>query len=450
MAIKKLDILGSPLYKDAKKIMLLGCGELGREVIIEAQRLGIETIGVDRYENAPGQQVAHRAYTINMKDGGALRAIVERENPDAIVPEIEAINLDTLLELEKDGYNVIPNAKATYITMNRERSRELIAKKAGVVTSKYVYASTASMEDFKDGVEKIGYPCISKAIMSSSGHGSYFIKDKNDLEAALKEAVEGARGSGEKVIIEEYIPFDTEVTELAVRHLDENGKVVTSFPKPVGHYQIEGDYHSSWQGPNVEDYLPLGPEKDNNGELALEAEKKIYEAAEKITDALGGLGLFGCELFVKQDGNKVKVYGNECSPRPHDTGMVTFLSHPGSLSEGGLHARAITGMPIPSEKEGKFRKIKAVLPAASHVLLSPSEGWNPSFKNVYKTLNDPDVIARFFCKPEAHLGRRMGVIIATGKNVPDAKKKAEECAHRIEIGAGGVYGKQIEKKKHLL
>ncbi len=329
--------LGTPLASNSLKIMLLGCGELGKEVILEAQKLGIETVGVDRYPNAPGQQVAHKSYTINMMDAGALKSLVKREMPSIIIPEIEAINLDVLEKLEQEGFLVIPNARATRAAMHRERIRELITKEAGVLTSKYEYASTDDPKGVKDAVEKVGYPCWVKAIMSSSGHGSTFVKTPNDVDKAIKFAKEDARGSGEKVIVEEHIPFDIELTELAVRHYSDSGKIVTSFPKPVGHYQIDSDYHSSWQPWLDSDSVIKG--KKITPELIALGEKRVYEAAGKITGALGGVGIFGCELYVifDTDKNDVKVYGNECSARPHDTGMVTFITHLHGLSQAGLH-----------------------------------------------------------------------------------------------------------------
>lgn len=441
----KRDTLTSPFQANACKILLFGSGELGREVVIQAQRLGMRTVAVDRYEGAPAHQVAHKAYTINMLDGEAMRHIVEFEKPDAIVCEIEAINLDTVLQLEKEGWPIRPNANAVYVTMNRERARELISKKAGVPTSKYIYTDTDDALAFKDAVEKIGYPCISKAIMSSSGLGSYFIKSPKDVEAARMMAIKGARSSGAKAIIEEFIDFDTEVTELAVRHLDENGKIVTSFPKPVGHYQIEGDYHASWQSPNVAEYLPwmpedIGTKHKPDEDLALKAEKKIYEAAEKITNALGGLGIFGVELFVREKGGKVEVLGNECSPRPHDTGMVTFMSHSIGMNESALHVRAITGLPIPGRiDDNGFRVIDPIMPAASHVIKAGSGGWDPEFNNLWAAGNVPGVNLYFFGKPNVpydpkdphNVHRRLGLTLAMGKDALDAKKKAEVAAHKI-------------------
>jgi phosphoribosylglycinamide formyltransferase 2 len=365
-----------------------------------------------------------------MKDAGFVRSIVEKEKPDYIVPEIEAINLDLLFDLEKEGWNIIPNAKASHAAMQRERIRELI-KNAGVETSKYFYAET--LDEMKAACEKVGYPCWVKAIMDSSGHGSSFVKAPEDVEPAFNKARNEARGSGEKMIIEQHIPFDTEVTELAVRHFDENGNIVTSFPRPVGHYQTRGgDYHSSWQ----------------MAEISEKAEKGIYSAAKKITDALGGLGLFGCELFVKGD----KVYGNECSPRPHDTGMVTFASHQVGFSQAGLHVRAITGLPVPTEERLGHNVVPMITPAATHVLLSPYEGWDLAFGNTFKALNAKGISFMAFGKPEAHINRRMGIVLATAETVKEAKEKAERAAHLINMKTRQFpeWRPQQDKEKHLI
>ncbi|MHC1604762.1 MAG: phosphoribosylglycinamide formyltransferase 2 [Candidatus Methanofastidiosia archaeon] len=427
---KKRDVVGTPLSKNRTKLLLLGSGELGKEIIIEAQRLGIETVAVDRYERAPAQQVAHKSHTINMKDGNALRSVIEKENPDAVVPEIEAINLDVLQSLEDAGFNIIPNARATYITMHRERSRELITKEAGVKASKYRYAK--NLEELKNACEAVGYPCWSKAIMSSSGHGSYFIKGPEDVKTAWQIANKDARGQGDRVIVEEHIDFDIEVTELAVRHFDEDDKIVTTFPRPVGHYQIEGDYHASWQP----------------AEVSEKAEKNIYKTTEKITNALGGVGLFGCELFVKGD----EVWANEISPRPHDTGMVTMITHPAGYSEQGLHVRAVMGLPIPSAKKDGFNIIEPLKPGASHVIKSPYEGWDIEFGNLYSTMNMYGQSSmRLFGKPEAHMNRRMGVTLALADSAEEAKIRAEKMAHAVEIRLPGkAFKKQEEKRKHMV
>jgi phosphoribosylglycinamide formyltransferase 2 len=359
-----------------------------------------------------------------MMDANAMRSIVDRELPDIIIPEIEAIDLDVLFEFEEDGYLVTPNAAATHAAMNRERIRELIVK-SGVKTGAYAYTRTDDLPEFTDAVEKIGYPCFSKAIMSSSGKGSYFIESRDDIEAAMNAARYETRGSGERAIIEEYIPFDTEVTELAVRHLDEDGTgIVTTFPKPVGHYQVDGDYHSSWQSPNIEEYLPynvddIGKSVEKNPELAKEAEKKIYDAAQRITDELGGVGVFGCELFVRVRDGKVEVYGNECAPRPHDTGMVTYISHPQGFNEGGLHVRAITGLPVPARIEDGYRLFDPLMPAASHVVISPSQGFDPMYKGLFDAMSVQGTNIHLFGKPFSyHSGwiveERMGIALAMG------------------------------------
>ncbi|MEA1944994.1 MAG: formate-dependent phosphoribosylglycinamide formyltransferase [Euryarchaeota archaeon] len=461
--MKKLDILAAPLEKNSLKLLLFGAGELGKEIAIEAQRLGIEVIAVDRYERAPAQQVAHKSYTVNMMDANAMRSIVDREDPDIIIPEIEAIDLDILFEFEEDGYLVTPNARATHTAMNRERIRELIVK-SGVKTGKYTYTRTDDLSEFTDAVEKVGYPCFSKAIMSSSGKGSYFIETREDIEPAMNAARYETRGSGERAIIEEYIPFDTEVTELAVRHLDEDGTgIVTTFPKPIGHYQIDGDYHSSWQSPNIEEYLPynvneIGKSIEKDPELAKEAERKIYDAAKRITDELGGVGVFGCELFVRVKDGKVEVYGNECAPRPHDTGMVTYISHTSGFNEGGLHVRAITGLPIPARRiEGGYRGFDPMMPAASHVILSPAQGFDPEYKGLFDAMTMQGVNIYLFGKPLAyHSGwiveERMGIALAMGKNAFDAKRKAEIAAHKIMIrtATDKKWRGQEERRMHVV
>lgn len=424
----KRNILFSPLSAKATKIMLLGAGELGKEVIIEAMRLGFYTIAVDRYAGAPGQQVAHCSRTGNLKDPAFLRSVVEKEKPDYIVPEIEAINLDLLFELEKEGFNIIPNAKATYTAMQRERIRELIVK-VGVPVSKYYYAS--SLKQLQQVCQKLGYPCWVKAIQDSSGSGSSKVKSPKDIKAAYEKAKKEARGSAEKLIVEQNIDFDLEVTELVVRHF-ENGQVKTSFCHPVGQYQTRGgDYHSSWQ----------------LAEISEVAEKKVYETAKKITDALGGVGVFGCELFVKGD----QVWANECSPRPHDTGMVTFASHQLGFSQAGLHVRAITGLPIPTKKRLGFPVVPVITPAASHVILAPTEGFDPGYKNLSAVLNDSGVTVLLFGKNEAHLNRRMGIVLAADIDVQKAKQKAEIAAHKIEMCTrqNPDWQKQESREKHI-
>ncbi len=428
--IEPRDELGTAMTDSAQKILLLGSGELGKEVAVEAQRLSVEVVAVDRYANAPAMQVAHRSYVGDMKNADFLFSVVERERPDAIVPEIEAINLDALFEIEKDGYFVVPNAKATWIAMHRERTRETLAKEAKVPTSRYTYATT--LDELYEACEEIGYPCHTKAIMSSSGKGSYFVKGREDVPKAWEVAKKKARGSAEKIIVEEHIDFDVEITELAVRHLDENGKIITTFPKPVGHYQIEGDYHSSWQP----------------AEISEKAEREVYRIAKRITDVLGGLGLFGVEMFVKGD----KVWANEVSPRPHDTGMVTMASHPTGFSEFGLHLRAVLGLPIPAIEEDGVRKLPLLTPAATHVILSNQEGYAPRFRNVFSALGVPNTTVRLFGKPSAYKGRRLGVALAWDKDVQEAKRKAEKVAHMIELKtrSGEWQGQEFIRRKHLL
>lgn len=424
----KRKTLFSPLSAKATKIMLLGAGELGKEVIIEAMRLGFFTIAVDRYEGAPGQQIAHLSCTGNLKDPAFLRSVIERERPDYIVPEIEAINLDVLFELEKEGFNVIPNAKATYTAMQRERIREMIVK-TGVPVSEYVYVS--SLEELKQACKKLGFPCWVKAIQDSSGSGSSKVKGPGDIEKAYERAHAHARGSAEKLIVEKNIDFDLEVTELTVRHF-ENGKIKTSFCYPVGQYQTRGgDYHASWQAAQISET----------------AERKVYEIAKKVTDSLGGVGVFGCELFVKGD----YVWANECSARPHDTGMVTFASHQIGFSQAGLHVRAITGLPIPTQKRLGFDVVPIITPAASHVILAPSEGFDPGYNNLSEALDEEGVTVLLFGKNEAHLNRRMGVVLATDQDVQKAKEKAETSAHKIEFSTRQYpeWQKQDSREKHI-
>lgn len=418
----------SPLSAKATKIMLLGAGELGREVIIEATRMGFFTIAVDRYCGAPGQQVAHRCYTGNLKDPHFLRSVVELEQPDYIVPEIEAINLDLLFELEKEGFNVIPNAKATYTAMQRERIREAIVK-TGVPVSGYYYATT--LKQLEQACKKAGYPCWVKAIQDSSGSGSSKVESPKDIPAAFDKARQEARGSADKLIVESNIDFDIEVTELVIRH-NVNGKMKTSFCHPIGQYQTRGgDYHSSWQLADISE----------------EAEKKVYEIAKKVTDALGGVGVFGCELFVKGD----MVWANECSPRPHDTGMVTFASHQIGFSEAALHVKAITGLPVPTSKRLGFDVVPIITPAASHVILSPIAGFDPGYTNLKEVLKEEGVTVLLFGKNEAHLNRRMGVVLVVDQDVEKAKEKAETAAHKIEISTrqNPKWQPQSSREKHI-
>lgn len=388
--------LGTPLRPSATKVMMLGSGELGKEVVIELQRLGVEVIAVDRYENAPAQQVAHRAYTISMLDGEALSKLIEQEKPDYIVPEVEAIATATLVELEQAGYNVIPTAKATQLTMNREGIRRLAAEELGLKTSPYSFVDNFS--DFQQAIAEIGIPCVVKPIMSSSGHGQSIIKSDEQIEQAWQYAQEGGRAGGGRVIVEGFIKFDYEITQLTVRHVGG-----TSFLAPIGHRQENGDYRESWQ-PQVMSAL---------------AQKRAQETAEKITTALGGRGIFGVELFVCGD----EIIFNEVSPRPHDTGMVTMASQ--ELSQFALHARAILGLPIP--------EIYQISPAASKAIVVEGKSDNVRFANLEKVLSEAGVNLRLFGKGEVNGHRRLGVILARHESTEKALAKAERAYQQLEI-----------------
>ena len=388
--------IGTPYSKNATKVLFCGAGELGKEVVIELQRYGIEVIAVDRYKNAPGMQVAHRSHVISMLDGDALRKVIEQEKPDLIVPEIEAIATDTLLELEKEGYQVIPTARAAKLTMNREGIRRLAAEELKLPTSPYIFAS--SFEDFEKGIKKIGTPCVVKPIMSSSGKGQSVVRTEKDINHAWEYAQQGGRAGEGKVIVEGFVDFDYEITLLTIRHI--NG---TSFCDPIGHIQIDGDYRESWQ-PH-----PMS-------EVALNKSKEIAKA---VTDSLGGYGIFGVELFIKGD----TVYFSEVSPRPHDTGMVTLISQ--DLSEFALHARAILGLPIPNIKQHGA--------SASCVLLVEGDSSSIEYSNLDKALSEPDTQIRLFGKPEVKGKRRMGVALARGKNIEEARSKAKHVVELIEV-----------------
>jgi phosphoribosylglycinamide formyltransferase 2 len=386
--------IGTPLLKGSVKFLLLGSGELGKEVVIEAQRLGIECIAVDRYQNAPAMQVAHKSYVIDMKDYDALMAIIEREEPDYIVPEIEAINTDALIDAEKEGYNVVPTAEATKITMNRELIRRLAAEKLGLRTAKYAFAD--SLEELRDAVEKLGLPCVVKPIMSSSGKGQSVVRSEEDIEKAWKIAKEGARGIGNRVIVEEFINFDYEITLLTARTAEG-----TKFCEPIGHIQIDGDYHESWQPHN----------------MSAELKEQAQDIAKKVTDALGGYGIFGVELFVKGD----EVIFSEVSPRPHDTGMVTMITQ--EMSEFEIHVRAILGLPVST---------KLIHPGASHVIKAEINKYAPKYY-IEEALKVPNSKLRLFGKPNAKVGRRMGVALAYADSVEKARDLAEKCAHAVKI-----------------
>ena len=388
--------LGTPLTPKATKVMMLGSGELGKEVVIELQRLGVEVIAVDRYENAPAQQVAHSAYIISMLDGAALRALVEKEKPDFIVPEVEAIATDTLVELEQEGYQVIPTAKAAKLTMNREGIRRLAAEELGLNTSPYRFVD--NFEQFKQSIAEIGIPCVVKPIMSSSGHGQSVIKAESDIQAAWDYAQQGGRAGGGRVIVEGFIQFDYEISLLTVRHI--HG---TSFLPPIGHIQIDGDYRESWQ-----------PQA-----MSEKALSKAQEVAEKITTALGGRGIFGVELFICGD----EVIFNEVSPRPHDTGMVTLISQ--ELSEFALHARAILGLPIPN--------IELISPSASKAIVVKGKSNQVTFGNLAKVLSEPNTNLRLFGKGEVNGHRRLGVVLARDESVEKALAKARRAYDNLIV-----------------
>ena len=375
--------------------MMLGCGELGKEVVIELQRLGVEVIGVDRYKNAPGMQVAHRSHTINMLDGNALREVIELEKPDLIVPEIEAIATPTLLDLESEGFRVIPTARAARLTMDREGIRLLAAESLNVRTSPYCFAENQS--EYDEAIEKIGMPCVVKPTMSSSGKGQSTVRSKEDALASWEYAKSGARGDADKVIIEGFVDFDYEITLLTVQHV--NG---CSFCDPIGHRQEGGDYQESWQPQ---------PMSEN-------AIKECQRIAELVTSELGGHGIFGVEFFIKGD----DVYFSEVSPRPHDTGMVTLISQ--DLSQFALHARAILGLPVSN--------IRTRGPAASSVILVEGQSKSVTFKNLEKALAEEDTQIRLFGKPEVNGERRMGVALALSDNIKNARSKALKVSETIE------------------
>lgn len=376
--------------------MLLGSGELGKEVAIELMRMGVEVIACDKYANAPAMQIAHRSRVLNMLDGKALRQAIAEEKPAHIIPEVEAIATSTLVEMEKEGYNVTPTAHATFLTMNREGIRRLAAEELGVKTSPYRFADT--YEEFKAAVEAIGIPCVVKPIMSSSGHGQSVIKSENDIDRAWHIAQEGGRAGAGRVIVEGFVNFDYEITQLTVRAIDG-----TRFCEPIGHIQIDGDYRYSWQ-----------PQA-----MSAEAKAKAQEIAKKVTDALGGYGIFGVELFVKGD----EVIFSEVSPRPHDTGMVTMISQ--ELSEFALHARALLGLPVP---EVRFLK-----PSASRAIVVEGDSNVLSWENLESVLAEPGVQLRIFGKPEVNGHRRMGVILATADTVEEARAKAERAYNQLTV-----------------
>ena len=386
--------IGTPFSATATRVLLCGGGELGKEVVIELQRLGVEVIVVDRYDNAPAMQVAHRSHVLSMLDGDTLRAVIEKEKPDFIVPEIEAIATDTLVELENEGYTVIPTARAAQLTMNREGIRRLAAEELDIRTSPYQFAATP--EEFVDAIKAIGFPCVVKPIMSSSGKGQSTVKTPDDINAAWEYAQQGGRSGAGKVIVEGFVDFDYEITLLTVRHASG-----TSFCEPVGHVQVDGDYRQSWQ-----------PQPMSTKALA-----RARDIAEKITTALGGRGIFGVELFIRGH----EVIFSEVSPRPHDTGMVTMISQ--DLSQFALHARAILGLPVPNIQQHGA--------SASSVVLVEGSSAQVCFGNLDNALSEADTQLRLFGKPEVSGQRRMGVLLARDTSIEAARAKAERAAAAV-------------------
>ncbi len=388
--------IGSVMTPVGRKALLLGSGELGKEVAIELQRYGVEVIACDKYPDAPAMQVAHRSYVVNMLDGEAIKAIIEKERPDHIIPEVEAIATPMLVKLEEEGFNVTPNARAALLTMNREGIRRLAAEELGLPTSPYRFAN--DYEEFKQAVEEIGIPCVVKPVMSSSGHGQSVIKSADDIERSWHIAQEGGRAGAGRVIVEGFVNFDYEITLLTVRSVSG-----TVFCQPVGHIQVDGDYRYSWQP------QPMSP-------VALE---KAREIAAAITGALGGHGIFGVELFIKGD----DVIFSEVSPRPHDTGMVTMISQ--DLSEFALHARALLGLPVPA--------IRFYGPSASRAIVVEGDTDKVVMDNLEAVLAEPGVQLRIFGKPEVKGHRRMGVILATADTLEEARAKADRAYDALQV-----------------
>ena len=388
--------IGTPLTSVATKALLLGSGELGKEVALELQRYGVEVIACDKYANAPAMQVAHRSHVFNMLDGAKLRQVIEQEQPSLIIPEVEAIATPTLVELEKEGYRVIPTANAAFLTMNREAIRRMAAEELGLPTARYKFADTH--EEYLQAIKEIGIPCVVKPIMSSSGHGQSTVKTEADVEPAWTESQMGGRAGAGRVIVEGFVHFDYEITLLTVRHAGG-----TTFLKPIGHHQVDGDYRESWQ-----------PQAMTDAALA-----QAEDIAKKVTDALGGYGIFGVEMFVEGD----HVIFSEVSPRPHDTGMVTMISQ--DLSEFALHARAVLGLPIP--------EVRFFGASASKAIVVEGDATEVVFSGVEEALAMPGVQVRFFGKPEVHGHRRYGVILATDENTDKAVAKAIEAFNKIKV-----------------
>ena len=394
-----INSIGTPHTPSATKVLMLGSGELGKEVVIELQRFGCEVVACDSYANAPAMQVAHRSHVFSMLDAEALRRVLKEERPHLIVPEVEAIATEVLVELEAEGFKVVPTARAAKLTMNREGIRRLAAEELGLQASPYRFAATE--DEFREAVAAIGMPCVVKPIMSSSGKGQSVVRSEADLLKSWQYAQEGGRAGKGKVIVEGFVDFDYEITMLTVRHAGG-----TAFCEPIGHLQIDGDYRESWQP------QPMTAR-------ALDESRRMAEA---ITTALGGWGIFGVELFVKDD----QVWFSEVSPRPHDTGLVTLLSQ--DLSEFALHARAILGLPVPN--------IRQHGPCASAVILPEGHSRNVSYSNLAAALSEPDTTLRLFGKPEVKGRRRMGVAVARGTSIEEAREKARRAASAVKVVMG--------------
>lgn len=388
--------IGTVLTPVGKKALLCGSGELGKEVAIELQRYGVEVVALDKYANAPAMQVAHRSHVLSMLDSKKLREVIETERPDYIIPEVEAIATDTLVALEKEGYSVTPTATAAYLTMNREGIRRLAAEQLGLPTSPYKFASTR--EEFEEAVKEIGMPCVVKPIMSSSGHGQSVVRTADDIDKSWHYAQEGGRAGAGRVIVEGFVQFDYEITQLTVRH-----SAGTTFLKPVGHVQVDGDYRESWQ-PQV---------------MSEKALQKAQDIARKVTDALGGYGIFGVELFIKGD----DVLFSEVSPRPHDTGMVTMISQ--DMSQFALHARAVLGLPVPG--------VRFYGPSASRAIVVEGDTDKVVFGNLDEVLSEEGVQMRIFGKPEVVGHRRLGVILATADTVEEVRAKADRAYKKLKV-----------------
>lgn len=388
--------IGSVMTPVGRKALLLGSGELGKEVAIELQRYNVEVVACDKYANAPAMQIAHKSRVFNMLDGEELKKVILEEKPDHIIPEVEAIATPTLIELEKEGYNVTPTAQAAYLTMNREGIRRLAAEQLGIKTSPYVFAST--YEEFVNAISTVGIPCVVKPIMSSSGHGQSVVKSEADIEIAWKIAQEGGRAGAGRVIVEGFVKFDYEITLLTVRSI-----CGTTYCEPIGHVQVDGDYRYSWQ-----------PQA-----MTAKALESAQDIAKKVTDALGGYGIFGVELFIKGD----EVIFSEVSPRPHDTGMVTMISQ--DLSEFGLHAKALLGLPVPA--------IRFYGPSASRAIVVEGNTTQVEFDNLEEVLAEEGVQLRIFGKPEIKGHRRMGVILATAETTEEALAKTARAYEKLKV-----------------